>query len=203
VASQRFPETVLRTVEYLNATMRSGRFVAVEIIAFEGAGLAAFESRTILKPSKVGPSPKPIDFEDLLARFGDPEYRDALRSILEACRGFGFVIALGSVGLSIRKTVSARPTPVSVGWLFPGDVGWYGLRDFTLGYEKTPSIPLPDAAIPILEEFLTDLAKLAGTEKVSKKGLTGFRISREALVRNRDAVIDVLLKVGERLASLS
>ena len=48
------------------------------------------------------------------------------------------VVNWGTIGCSIRLPNSAR-APVSLAWLNPpGKTGWYGLTDFTLGFDFYP-----------------------------------------------------------------
>ena len=52
LVAQRFTNTVERTAEYLNNVMSGARVYAVELVRFQGDSVAAFESRTVVKPSR-------------------------------------------------------------------------------------------------------------------------------------------------------
>ena len=57
--AQRFTPQVLRTLQYLNATMKSSRFSAVELVRFAGVNHAAFETRlvSVAEPPRASPEP--------------------------------------------------------------------------------------------------------------------------------------------------
>src|SRR5262249_38745120 len=44
--AQKFTPVVLRTIDYMNASMGRSRFYAVEMVRFSSASIGAFESRT-------------------------------------------------------------------------------------------------------------------------------------------------------------
>ncbi len=143
VVAQRFAPTIERTVEYLNATMQGAQFYAVELVKFLADRLAAFESRTVLKPErrKVPDGASTVDEERFLAAIGDDRYRQALRELLEACRGLDLRFGWGTVGTSIRVPTRDRAESLTIGWLFPGGGrGWMGLSDLNLGFDTKLAI---------------------------------------------------------------
>jgi hypothetical protein len=67
------------------------------------SGLAAFEARTILKPSiERSKTRERLDEEQILHAVGNETYKDALRELLAACRGLGLRSAPGTSDTSLR-----------------------------------------------------------------------------------------------------
>ncbi|MGH3089027.1 MAG: hypothetical protein ACRDSJ_17140, partial [Rubrobacteraceae bacterium] len=122
IVAQRFTPGMERTIEYLNAAMSEARFYAVELVRFAADGLSAFEARTVFKPESSNASSRreaPVDEARFLERIEDGEYREALRYLLEVCRGLDLRFSWGTAGVSIRLPISDSSRPRSVGWLFP------------------------------------------------------------------------------------
>jgi hypothetical protein len=198
VVAQRFIPTTLRTVEYLNATMPAARFYAVELVRFGDAALSAFESRTALKPpppnSKVMPGNITSESQFLDA-VSDEVYRDALRELLEVCRGLDLRFGWGVHGTSIRLPAADRQEPLSIGWLFkPGVSSWGGLRDLNLGYDpgsidKTPSVR---AAV---NAYVARAAELSGAERVRTGNLNAYHLGPDAVVRARNQIAELLAEL--------
>ena len=55
LAAQNITDNMARTVEFLNHSMRTGRFFGMGLVKFEGDGVVVFETRTVARPSK-GPT---------------------------------------------------------------------------------------------------------------------------------------------------
>jgi len=200
LVAQHFTPTTLRTVEYLNATMPAARFYVVELIRFSGAALAAFESRTVLKPpdGSIGPDPRPIIVETaFLKSVADDEYREALRELLEVCRGLGLRFGWGKTGTSIR-VLTGDNKQLSVAWLFPPGVsGWMGLRDLTLGFDLG-SIEQQPAARPLLDAYLVGVGGLPGAEPTRVKNLNGYHFPPAAIISDRGQIAELFAELVRR-----
>ena len=79
-----------RTVEFLNHSMRTGRFFGVELVKFEGDGVVAFETRTVARPSKgpTGPQTITTSEEKFLRQVDDPDLSNAFERMLADSRDF-------------------------------------------------------------------------------------------------------------------
>ncbi len=200
VVAQRFTPTMERTVEYLNSTMSTARFYAVELVRFAADGISAFESRTVLKPD-LRRSNEPrgiIDETRFLEQIGDDTYREALRQLLKVCRGLGLRFSWGPAGTSIRVPIPNRKNPLSVAWLFPpGVFGWMGLLDLTLGISdnagETPSVA------SALEGYVEKVAALPGVKPAKPDWLHGYHLTPEVTVRNYHQIADILAELVQRV----
>jgi hypothetical protein len=191
------------TLRYLNSQLVGARFFGVELIRFEGAGLAVLEARTILRPSqKPGPSAELrtiLDETRFLDRVSGPDYRETLRNFFAACRGARLSLAWGSSGASVRFALPATGKPASVAWLFPPGVsGWMGLADVTAGYAPSKSDdPEVRAAF---EAYVQTAGALPGATPIDRVGLRGVRIAPEtadaALPQVMEAVGVLMRRLG-------
>ena len=193
LVAQRFTPTMETTMDYLNTITPSVNFWAVELVRFTGEDMSAFETRTLLKPRKpTGSSPARIDEENLLDKIVDKAYRDSIRELLEAFRGFDLKLEWGSSGVSIRLPTSDRPEPLTVAWLFPPDVsGWMGLTDLTLGIDPGSAAATPSVAAA-LEEYLETAGSLPATEPTSAASLKAFHVQATAVVELKAEIIELL-----------
>ena len=120
VAAQRFTETMRDSLEYLNSTMRVGRFFLVEIVQLSGAELTAHAAQVVAAPSRrtnVRSGPQvTTDEAAFLASLDGDAFRDAFRDFLAACSALGLVLVLAwrSKGLSIRIQMPDRSEPLSM-----------------------------------------------------------------------------------------
>lgn len=167
--AQRFTPTVLKTVDYLNASMAGARLYAVEMVRFAAAGASAFEARTLLGPKPANTTTKGrIEEKEFLESIADEGYADALRDFLEFCHGFGLTVFLGTVGMSIRLSGGQGSSPLSIGWLFPpGKAGWYGLSDANFGVDGG-SLTAHQEWVSALDGYLTELSRIPDTTAVNK-----------------------------------
>jgi hypothetical protein len=201
VVAQRFARPTEQTVEYLNALTQAARFYAVELVRFAADGLSAFESRTVSKPTRRAKDPKPIEYTNevrFLEGIEEDAYRDALRELLDGCRGLDLRFEWGSVGTSIRLPTPDRPEPLTIAWLFPpGAVGWMSLSDLNLGFdpssaEKTPSVS--DA----LDKYLEKVALLPAAERVKPQWLRAYRLPPDTTVRSRHQILEIFAQLTGR-----
>lgn len=202
IVAQSFTPTMARTVEYLNAAMAQARVYAVELVRFAAEGVSAFESRTAIKPEAPAGETRraePVNEARFLEQIPDADYREALREILEGCRGLGLQIPWGPAGTSIRLKVLEIPNPVSIGWIFPPGVsGWMGLTDLTLGYVQKD---YPDLSVAsVFEDYVEKVAQIPGVKPASPQWLDGYRLSPEVTVENRHRIIEILADLVQRVS---
>ena len=194
VVAQRFTPTMERTVEYLNATMSSARFYAVELVRFAADGFSAFESRTVLKPEPNSSDSGAVartNEAQFLERIENDDYRDALQELLEVRRGLGLRIEWGAVGTSIRLPTPDRSEPLTIAWLFPPGVsGWQGLIDLNLGFDPWSAAQTPSVA-SALENYLKEVQMLPGAGPVKPKGLRAYHLNPESTVNHRRQIADI------------
>ncbi|MBI1885960.1 MAG: hypothetical protein HYS09_06570 [Chloroflexi bacterium] len=198
LVAQRFTSTVERTAQYLNSVVAGPTIYAVELVRFEGDGVSAFESRTVLKPVR-GPrygasAVSYIDEGKFFEAVADEEYKSTLRELLETCRGLGLRFEWGSAGLSIRVPTPDRPEPLTVAWIFPpGRSGWMGLRDLNMGWERWSADQNPSVQ-RVLEEYLEPIRALPGAESAKAKNLQGtvYHLSPENASRNFAQIREIL-----------
>lgn len=115
---------MLRALRYLNASMRSSRFLAVELVHFAGADHAAFEARVVAaaEPPKgiTGTGTTALaGVDDLCTTITDDDYRRHLQDLFAALAILdGLSVFWGTTGCSLRVAVPDRG-PLSIGWIFP------------------------------------------------------------------------------------
>ena len=165
VAAQRFTETMRTSLEYMNATMRSGRFFLVEIVQLTGAELTAHAAQVVASPSRrvaVGSrSQTTTDEAAFLASIDDDEYRDAFRDFLASCSSLGLTLAWGSKGFSIRIQTPDRNLPLSIAWGLPEGAGWQGLRYLSAGIDRSSLAKTPSVAAAA-ERYIAAIEAIAG-----------------------------------------
>ncbi len=206
LAAQRFTRSMERTIDYLNVATTDARFYAVEIVHFAGASISAFESRTVLKPSRGAGGSTPstiIDEEGFFRGIADDRYREALIQLFEVCRGLDLRFEWGSAGVSIRLATTDRPEPLTVAWVFPpGLSGWMNLTDLTLGFDPWSADRHPSTR-SAMEQYLASVSALTGAEGVRAKNLqkTAYRIPPDVLVRQGATVSELLAELVSNASS--
>lgn len=198
VAAQRFTETALRTIAYLDAISRAW-FYAVELVRFAGPSGVATEARTIYRPEprrteRVGS----IDEAAFLERVDDPAFRESLERVLEEARNLGYRIQWGVRGGAIKLPTPDHPDPLSIGWVFDDSRdNWAGLHNLTLGYlpsslERRPSVK------EAVDRYLEALSAIPGGKRVEAPGDSprGFEFDRTTLPPNETAVISCLAQLA-------
>lgn len=200
VAAQRFTPAMQTSLEYLNATMRSGRFFLVEIVQLQGAELVGHAAQVVAAPAKrTGVAARTAtgqaDEAALLSSISEGDSREAMRDLIAAVTALGFEVKWRDKGASIRFTTIDRRQPLSIGWLLPEGSQWSGARFATFGFdpvslEQTPSV---DAAV---RRFAERLATVPGARRVNGK-LTAYMFEPAAL----PAALRQLVSVLEQLAT--
>ncbi len=205
--AQRFTRPVLRTVEYLNATMRTARFSAVELVRFSGEGYGAFEVRFV---AGAGPSPTSAagskvslaGIDDFVESVADDDYRHALQDLFEAfARTEDLTVFWGTTGCSLRVAIPARG-PLSVGWLFPpGPQRWMGLTDVTFGwYEDANGLALPPGGQEALNAYLKRVEALAGGAPPKSASIRGRTFPPTAVMQHAEQMVEAVRDVARALA---
>jgi hypothetical protein len=197
VVAQRFAPSVERTAQYLNSVMAGAKTYAVELVRFDGNGVTAFETRTVLKPTDSGTSTSAqsfLDEEKFLESLSDEAQRAFLQEFFETCRGLGFRFEWGASGVSIRMPTSDRPEPLTVAWVFqPGRSGWMGLHDLNFGHDPASSVHTPSAK-DALTRYVADISKLEGCAPAKTKGLkdTVWHLSVDGAIQHQQAIYESL-----------
>jgi hypothetical protein len=204
LVAQRFTPTIERTIEYLNASMTSARFYAVELVRFQGGdGFSAFEARTAVKPSqRASAAAQIINEEQFLDSITDLNYRETIRRFLEAVRGLGFRLEWGSLGVSIRLPTPDGVEPLTVAWLFPpGRAGWMGLTNLAMGFDPWSANQHKDVASTELEKYLTNVAAIPDASPARSKNLkdSAFVIPQARVVEVADRATEILAEITERV----
>ena len=197
LVASSFTETVTRTLEYMNALGSTSDFFGVELVPFSGPHLSAFESRTIVKPYQQSGRSRSgtIDESRLLEQVVDERYRESLKQLLDLCHGLGLKTSWGTVGASIRISIPDTTDLLSIGWVFPpGQAGWSGLRDVTLGVDIASASKSPSVKASI-DSYMSALENLNGVEPVSAQGLHAFHLGK-------DEMIDLSAEVSDIIAQL-
>lgn len=193
--AQHFTPPVLRTLQYLNATMKASRFSAVELVRFAGADHAAFEARVVAAaelPKGITGTGKTTlaGVDDLCATITDDEYRHHVQDLFEALASIeGLTVFWGTTGCSLRVAVPGRG-PLSIGWVFPpGPPRWMGLTDVTLGwYEDANGLVVSDPGRAALSVYLDTLGALAGAARPRANAIRGWTFPPAAVVANASAL---------------
>jgi hypothetical protein len=185
LAAQNITENMARTVEFLNHSMRAGRFFGVELVKFEGDGVVAFETRTIARPSKgpTEPHTTVTNEEKFLRQVGDPDLSNAYERMLAESKVLGLKIQWGSVGASIRAVHPESGSLVTLAWVFPPDTnGWMGFTDLTVGYDPVRVEAASGRSFDTaLVDFIEDVGQLPNTTPESRGGMTAYRVERDAI----------------------
>ncbi|MCU1470538.1 MAG: hypothetical protein JWQ39_1687 [Glaciihabitans sp.] len=206
VSAQRFTPAMQTSLEYMNATMRFGRFYLVEIVQLQGAELTAHAAQVVAAPPKrtasgSSGSAGQADEAAFIADVGEEPYRNALREVLSACTTLGIEVKWRSVGASIRIQTPDRRQPLSIGWLLPVGSHWQGARYMTLGVDpwslnNTPSVEA------IVRNYTASLAKIAGASRTTTK-LEAYTFQPNVLPSVVQDVISTLEQLVVDLAGVS
>lgn len=204
--AQRFTRPVLRTVEYLNATMKSARFSAVELVRFSGEGYGAFEARSVAgagptSTSTASSKASLAGVDEFVEAVTDDDYRHVLQDLFEAFAKIdGLTVFWGTTGCSLRVAIPGR-SPLSVGWLFPpGPQRWMGLTDVTLGwYEDANGLALPAAALDALNTYREAVEALNGGVAPKSASIRGRTFPPAAVMQHADQMAEVVRDVAQAL----
>jgi hypothetical protein len=201
VATQRFTETTINTVKYLNAEMPRASFYLAELIRFSGDDVSAIEIRTVFNPAiqTTGQPRARVDEAEFLNLFPD-QYRQTLESFFNVCRGNNLGFFYGARGLSVR--LPAVGPNVSVAWVFPpGISGWNGLTDVTLGYATDQAARAAPSIVDALANYLTDVSALPGARKVGASIMKAYGFDEAGFLASYDAIVEAIGKLAQAVQS--
>lgn len=173
VSAQRFTPAMQTSLEYLNATMRYGRFFLVEIVQLEGGEMTAHAAQVVAAPPKRGSSSirndeTQADEAAFLSAVLEDPYRHALRDVLAACTALGIEVKWRSKGASIRILSPDRKQPLSIGWLLPEGSHWYGARFLSFGVDHASLDETPSVRDAVLR-FAKRVSEVKGSKPVPTK----------------------------------
>lgn len=198
VAAQRFTSAMQVSLEYMNATMRHGRFYLIEIVQLAGGELIAHAAQVVAAPPKktaIGATGliSQTDESAFLNGIVDDSYRDAMRDILAGCAALGFDVKWGSRGASIRIATPDRREPLSIGWVLPEGSQWFGARHASFGVDRDTLALVPSVKEPV-DRFVLAVRGIAGGAPVASK--------LDAICFNPHVLPDVVPEVLETLQKL-
>ncbi|MCS5723481.1 endonuclease NucS [Herbiconiux sp. CPCC 203406] len=174
VAAQRFTPAMQTSLEYMNATMRFGRFYLVEIVQLQGADLVAHAAQVVASPPKRTSAAAgrtaagQADEAALLSSIVLPDAREAMRDLMSTCSTLGLEVKWREKGASIRTTTSDRKQPLSIGWLLPEGSQWSGAKFVSFGVDPASLEQTPSVEGPVLR-FAERLSRIQGARKVAGK----------------------------------
>ena len=157
IAAQRFTESMKNSLDYLNATMRRGRFFLVEVIQLTGAELVAHAAQVVAAPARgnaarsaTGGAGKEVEEAEYLSSIEDPAYREAVRSLIARCEALGVEVKWRSRGAALRIDTPDRRQPLAIGWMLPEGSHWQAARYVTLGVDPTSLAQTPSVSDAVL-----------------------------------------------------
>ena len=195
IVAQHFTQPMMTTANYLNEVSGGrARYFLVELVRFTGTGHAAFEARTVLKPSALvskasGPSLNETAFLDQIT---DAAYREALERFFDTSHGLDLRFEWGSAGTSIRLLTPYKSEPISLAWMFPPGVsGWMGLRDVTLGYDIGQA-QTAEGAQPALANYEQAIGQIPGAQQTNRSFLKAYSFQPTAFVNALNATVEAI-----------
>lgn len=174
VAAQRFTPAMQTSLEYLNATMRAGRFFLVEVVQLQGAELVAHAAQVVAAPAKRtsaaarSSSGGQADEAALLGSIADEESREAMRDLIAAITALGLEVKWRDKGASVRFVTLDRRQPLSIGWLLPEGSHWSGAKFATFGFDPT-SLEQTPSVDAVVRSFAERLGSVPGAKHVNSK----------------------------------
>ncbi len=207
VVADDIPDSLRRTVEFLNRQMGTVEVLAVEIKQFEGASTQTLVPRVFGRTENASarksasPTPK-MTPQQFLEEFASAEIRDAADRLLKIGSQMG-TASWGPSGVTIKAQCPLRQAPISVAWLYPpskAGMGWNKTKNFTFGEGILASEAQPDTRMrALLLKWVAQFERDLFTEDVSSKGVNAWSVGYEAAAQN----IDLLEKrLSDVLATL-
>lgn len=145
------------SLDYLNSTMRRGRFYLVEVIQLAGAELTAHAAQVVAAPARGNAARstsegvrKEVEEAEYLSNIDDPAYRDAVHSIIARCEALGIEVKWRSKGAALRIDTPDRRQPLAIGWMLPEGSHWQAARYVTLGVDPTSLAQTPSVSSAVL-----------------------------------------------------
>ena len=157
IAAQRFTDSMKNSLDYLNSTMRRGRFYLVEVIQLTGAELIAHAAQVVAAPARGNAARsttegarKEVEEAEYLSSIEDPAYREAVRSLIARCEALGIEVKWRSRGAALRIDTPDRRQPLAIGWMLPEGSHWQAARYVTLGVDPASVAQTPSVATAVL-----------------------------------------------------
>lgn len=194
---------MLRTVEYLNATVQGSRFYAVELVRFAGCEVVAYEARTVLMPRKSSTrsASGTIDRQKFLDSVASDEYRAALRDFLEAAEGLELRFGWGAQGMSIRIPIEGKPDGLSIAWLYPENaIGWVGTLDVSMGFDRETAKKYVPDVLPALDDYAASISRIPAANKITTARLSAYRFTPDTFVSQRNEMVEATRGLLEALS---
>jgi hypothetical protein len=193
-----------RSLEYLNTTMRFGRFYLVEVVRLVGQDLAAHAAQVVATPPKKivssgSLSSSQANEADFLLGIDDDHYRDAMKSILSTCDALGLTIYWGAKGASVRMPTPDRTEPLSIGWAFLDGDQWFGAKHLTLGVDQSSLAQTPTVRSSVLA-FVGRVGAIAGAKQVTTK-LDAHTFEPDVVPAAKDEIVEALETLVEAVQS--
>ena len=127
-----------------------------------------------------------------MSKFEGAVHGEAVRDIISAARGLGYKVNWGTIGISIRVPVPDRSAPMSVCWINPpGEKGWGGMTDVTLGYDSS-TLALAPSAESSIHAFREAVAKVDGASPGGFSGVLASNFDPGATARQKDSIVELL-----------
>jgi len=176
VAAQRFTGQMTSSLDYLNATMRYGRFFLIEVVRLGGKDLTAYAAQVVARPATktaAVTSAGRLNEADFIESLEPEKFRETVRTILAACSDLGLAVSWYSAGCSLRLRVSDRREPLSVGWIFREGGQWSGAKHLTLGVD-TASLKMTPSVSSAVLAFVDQIADVTGGVPATGRGLSAY-----------------------------
>lgn len=202
VAAQRFTAGMSTSLDYLNTTMRRGRFYLVEVVRLQGQDLVAHAAQVVSSPPKAAGSggstvASQANESDFLDRIESDAYRDAMKDIFATCRKLGLTLAWGAKGTSIRIETPDRSEPLSIGWAFLEGDHWYGARHLTFGVDEA-SLQENPSVRPHVLAFVERVTQIPGATPVQSK-LRAYSIEPAGVPRAKGPIVAALEELVDQV----
>jgi hypothetical protein len=207
IVGSRIDSQSERVIKYLSSKY-GVQINAVTFQYFKQGPLELLGSAFLFEPEDQLPAPKgkrrvQKTVDQLLDEIQDDRYRQVVETLLREFEDNGFILKPGSSGLSIRREIPDRGTPVSVGWFFPPGVkGWQFLCNLVLGYEAAPSPPFTASVMQVLRAYQDRLEKIPGAERVKHTTMHAFHLEQETVAEQARLVKECIAWLGREFAAL-
>ena len=203
--AQRFTDTILKTIEYLNE-VSTPRFYAIEVVRFGEGSVEAFEARlikgpSVRRPGTAGRRPPNLTELEFLDQFPEGAYGDAVRELVDHAKKCGYTVSLGSSGCSFRRRIPESAVAVTVAWIAPPGKRAGPAADVTLGSWSKPS-GVPSHTTKALETVFRDhAAKLGDLEEIARDAY-GVHLAPETFMARQQEVFNVLHLIAGEIDTL-
>ena len=210
VANQ-IPDSLARTVEFLNAQMPNIEVLAVEIRQFKGESSQTLVPRVIgrLAARRNRTTGANITHDQFLDQFEDSEVRKLASRLLNVALENGAGVYVGTKGVSVRAKCSLYDRRITVAWIYPpSSQGWMKTRDFSFGAGNATGnlgdfgMEIPAELDGILRHWCDEFKGDTFTEDVSSLGVVAYAISPDNAVKHINLLESRLREIIVALANL-